>query len=133
MSSIPQSTCAAHWFDGRNGAGTDAELAIADGILRARAGERHLEFSMADVRTSAPIKGVPLRLCVPDGGVFVMTDVAVDPQALGVAAPQGFVHRLEGTPVAVVFAVAAVIAFGVVAYRVAIPWLGGKIAERVPI
>jgi Zn-dependent protease with chaperone function len=133
MSSMPQSTYAAHWFDGRNAADTDAEVAIAEGMLRARAGERQFEFSMADVRTSAAINGVPLRLCVPDGGVFVLADAAVDPQVLGVAAPQGFVHRLERNPVIVVLAVVAVIAFGVLAYRLAIPWLGGKIAERVPI
>jgi Zn-dependent protease with chaperone function len=133
MSSTTQSIYAAHWFDGRNAAGMDAEVAIAEGMLRGRAGERQFQFPMTDVRTSAAIAGVPLRLRVPDGGVFVLTDATVDPQALGIAAPQGFVHRLERNPVAVVFALIAVAAFGVFAYRMGIPWLAGKIAQRVPI
>jgi hypothetical protein len=133
MSSTTQSSYAAHWFDGRNAAGMDAEVAIAKGMLHGRAGERQFEFPMTDVQTSAPIAGVPLRLCVPDGGVFVLADATVDPQALGMAAPQGFVHRLECNPVAVVFALIAVAAFSVLAYLMGIPWLAGKIALRVPI
>jgi len=133
MNSTTPSIYAAHWFDGRNAGGADAEVAIAEGMLRARVGERQLEFSMSDVRTSAAVAGVPLRLSVPDGGVFVLADAMVDPQALGVAAPQGFVHRLERNPVAVVLALIAVAAFGVLAYRLAIPWVAGKIAQRVPI
>jgi Zn-dependent protease with chaperone function len=133
MSLMTRSTYAARWFDGRNAAGADAEVTIAGGMLRARTGERQFGFPMAEVRTSAAIAGVPLRLCVPEGGVFVLDDATIDARALGVAAPQGFVHRLERNPVAVVFALVAVAVFGVLAYRTAIPWLAGKIAQRVPI
>jgi predicted Zn-dependent protease len=133
MNSTITSIYAANWFDGRNAGGADAEVAIAEGMLRARVGERQLEFPMSDVRTSAGVAGVPLRLSVPDGGVFVLADATVDPQALGMAAPQGFVHRLERNPVAVVLAFIAVAVFSVLAYRLAIPWIAGEIAQRVPI
>lgn len=133
MNSPAQTFYPAHWFDGRNGAGVHAEVTIAEGILRARAGERQFELPMADVRTSAAIAGVPLRLSLPDGGVFVLDDVTVDPRALGIAAPQGFANRLERNPVAVVFALIAVVAIAVLAYRFAIPRLAEGIAERVPI
>ena len=133
MSSTTRSIYAAHWFDGRNAASADAEVTIAGGMLRARTGGGQFGFPMAEVRTSAAIAGVPLRLCVPAGGVFVLDDATVDARALGVGASQGFVHRLERNPVAVVFALVAVAVFGVLAYRTAIPWLAGKIAQRVPI
>ena len=133
MISTTHSTYAAHWFDGRNAAGTDAEIAIAPGIFRARVGDRQFELPMASLRISAAITGVPTRLYLPDGGVFVLTDANIDPRALGVAVPQGLVHRLERNPVAVVFALVVVAALAVLAYRFAIPWVAGKIAQRVPI
>ena len=63
----------------------------------------------------------------------MLTDANIDPRALGVAVPQGLVHRLERNPVAVVFALVVVAALAVLAYRFAIPWVAGKIAQRVPI
>ncbi len=124
---------AAHWFDGRNAASVDAEVAVGQGILQARAGERQIHFPLADVTTSAAIAGVPLRLHTPNGGVFVLADATVDPRMLGMAGPQGFVHRLERNPVAVVVALIAVAVLAVLAYVFGIPWLADKIAERVPI
>ncbi len=124
---------AAQWFDGRTASVTEVEVDIEDGRLRARIGERQIDFPITEVGASAPIAGVPLRLSVPDGGVFVLADATVGPQALGLRGPQGLVHGLERNPIVVVVAVVAVVALGVLAYYRAIPWLSDKIADRVPI
>jgi Zn-dependent protease with chaperone function len=133
MNPSDRSCYAARWFDGRTASVADAEVEVGDGRLRARAGERQLEFPIGQVRPSAPIAGVPLRLSVPDGGVFVLADATVGSQALGMPGAQGLVHRLERNPVVVVVAVVAVVALGVLAYHRGIPWLSDKIADRVPI
>jgi Zn-dependent protease with chaperone function len=133
MNPSTRSGYAARWFDGRTASVTDADVDVEDGILRARAGERQWEFPIAEVRASAPIAGVPLRLSVPDGGVFVLADATVGPQALGMPGAQGLVHRLERNPVVVVAAVVAVVTLGVLGYYRAIPWLSDKIADRVPV
>lgn len=133
MSEAPGTTFAAHWFDGRSAEVVGGTVATADGTLRARAGERQFEVPMAEVRTSAAVAGVPLRLGLPDGSVFVLDDAALGPEALGLPAPQGFVHGLERNRIAVVIALVAVAVVAVLAYRFGIPWVAGKVAQRIPI
>ncbi len=133
MNSTPQSIYPARWFDGHSAAAVDSEFSIADGVLRGRAGEHQFATPLADLRASAAVAGVPLRLRLPDGGEFVLADAAIKPEALGLPAQQGFVHGLERNPVAVVFAVIVVAVLCVLAYRLGIPWLAGEIADRVPI
>ncbi len=134
MTPMPAASFSARWFDGRTAAGAAATLTVADGMLHASAGEAaRLEIPLREVSTSAPVAGVPLRITVPGGGVFVLDDAAADPRAFGARVPQGFVHRLERNPAVVVIALLGVAAIAVLAYRNVIPWLAGAIAQRIPI
>src|SRR5262249_31369614 len=114
---------AAVWFDGRTAAGMDAEVVVGDDVLRARAGADEFEAPMKAVRVSAPIAGVPLRLGLPNGGLLVLKDAAIDTRVFGVRDPEAFVHRLERNAIAVVIAVLAVGVLATLAYRAGIPWL----------
>jgi Zn-dependent protease with chaperone function len=124
---------AAQWFDGQSGAVADASVWLRDRTLHARVGDREFAYPAAEVRRSEALAGVPMRLTLPDGGVFVLADTGVNLEIHGSTASQQLVHRLECSPVAVVLALIAVAVFVVSAYQLGIPWLAEKVARRVPI
>jgi len=133
MTMTTGSSLDAHWFDGRSAAGESAQVTVTDGYVHAKIGDRQVDIPRSDVVVSAPVAGIPLRFSLPDGGVLVLDDVAVDPRSVGARTPQGVVHALERNPAVVVVALVAVVAVAVLAYLRGIPWLADRIAQRIPI